>query len=84
MNKNTHAILLALVGGYILYTAYHLIENLTGGKADMSPTAAIIAAVFFGIAGIAVMIYAWKVWKEAKKEAQNEQKEEKQDTMDIK
>ena len=75
-NKNTHAMLLTLVGGYILYIAYHLLENLLSGVNDMPRGAAIAAMIFFAAAGIAVLLYAWKCWREAKKEEQKEQENE--------
>lgn len=68
-NQSTHAILLALVGGYILYIAWHLLENLLSGKQDMPQAAAIAAIVVFALAGIAVLIYAWKTWQSTKKKA---------------
>lgn len=75
-NKNTHAMLLMLVGGYILYIAYHLLENLLAGADDMPQGAAIAAIAVFAAGGIAVLLYAWKCWKEAKAEEQNAQNEE--------
>ena len=55
-NKNTHAMLLTLVGGYILYIAYHLLENLLAGADDMPQGAAIAAIAVFAVAGIAVRL----------------------------
>lgn len=77
-NKNTHAMLLTLVGGYILYIAYHLLENLLAGADDMPQGAAIAAIAVFAVAGIAVLLYAWKCWKEAKAEEKNAQNEEEE------
>lgn len=75
-NKNTHAMLLALVGGYILYIAYHLLENLLSGVNDMPQGAAIAAIAVFAAGGIAVLLYAWKCWKDAKAEEKNAQNED--------
>lgn len=77
-NKSTHAMLLTLVGGYILYIAYHLLENLLSGANDMSQGAAIAAIAIFAVGGIAVLLYAWKCWKEAKAEGQNAQNGEEE------
>ena len=77
-NKNTHAMLLTLVGGYILYIAYHLLENLLSGVNDMPQGAAVAAIVVFAVAGIAVLLYAWRCWKEAKEEAKNAHNEEEE------
>ena len=77
-NKSTHAMLLTLVGGYILYIAYHLLENLLSGADDMPRGAAIAAIAVFAAGGIAVLLYAWKCWKEAKAEEKKEQNEEEE------
>jgi len=73
-NQGTHAMLLALVGGYILYIAWHLLENLLSGVQDMPQAAAIAAIAVFGLGGIGVLIYAWKTWQSTKK---------KDDEMDL-
>lgn len=66
-NQGTHAMLLALVGGYILYIAWHLLDNLLSGINDMPQAAAIAAIAVFALSGIAVLIYAWKTWQSTKK-----------------
>ena len=66
MNKNNnqiHGMLLALVGGYLLYIAYHLFENQTGEAPDLPLVAAVAAIAVFAIAGIGVLFYAWKVYR---------------------
>lgn len=68
-NQGTHAMLLALVGGYILYIAWHLLENLLSGKQDIPQAVAIAAIAVFALAGIAVLVYAWKTWQSTKKKA---------------
>lgn len=70
-NAQTHATLLALVGGYVLYIAWHLLDNLRSGTADIAPAAAIAAIVFFTVAGIAVLVYAWRVWRHAPKDGED-------------
>jgi len=59
-NQSTHALLLALVGGYILYIAWHLLQ-------DIPQAVAIAAIAVFALAGIAVLIYAWRTWQSTKK-----------------
>lgn len=65
-NQGTHAMLLALVGGYILYIAWHLLENLLAGTEDIQPVAAVAAIVVFALGGAGVLLYAWKIWQSAK------------------
>lgn len=72
----THAVLLALVGGYLLYIAYHLLENLQAGVNDMPQAAAIAAIAVFTLAGAAVMLYALHIYRAAKKEDTAEEKDD--------
>ena len=66
-NQSTHALLLALVGGYILYIAWHLLDNLLSGMQDIPQAVAIAAIAVFALAGIAVLIYALRTWQSNKK-----------------
>lgn len=67
-NPQTHALLLTLVGGYVLYIAYHLFENLQSGSGDMPVPAAIAAIAVFAAAGVGVLLYAYKVYRSAPKD----------------
>ena len=58
-----HSILLALVGGYMLYGAYHLLENMRSGKDDMPQALFAVMIAAFALAGIAILVYAWHVWR---------------------
>ena len=83
-NKNTHAILLTLVGGYILYIAYLLLEKHLSGTNEMAPALAIAFVAFFALGGAAVLVYAWRCWKEAKEEEKNPQNEADDDEDSLK
>lgn len=61
--KQTHALLLLLVGGYIWYIAYMILQNQIGDTPEMSRLAAVLLIAFFILAGTGVFVYAWKVWK---------------------
>ena len=65
MNANRNrALLMAVVGGYVLYLAYDLLKNLIdGNRGTMSVPVFILSITFFTVAGVALLIYAWKVWK---------------------
>ena len=69
-NAQTHALLLALVGGYVLYIAYHLFENLQAGAGDMPLPAAITAIALFGLGGIAVLLYALHIYRQSREDDQ--------------
>lgn len=75
-NQNTHAMLLALVGGYVLYIAWQLLDGLLAGKDEMPQAAAIAAIAVFTVGGIGVLCYAWKLWKDAKKQDEKEPEDE--------
>ena len=75
-NQNTHAMLLALVGGYVLYIAWQLLDGLLAGRDEMPQAAAIAAIAVFTVGGIGVLWYAWKLWKDAKKQDEKEPEDE--------
>jgi len=71
-NASVHSTLLLLVGGYVLYIAYQLFDKLRSGAEEMPFAIAVAAIVFFVLAGLGVLLYAWKVWQDGKREAKNE------------
>ena len=74
--QNIHAMLLTLVGGYMLFIAWNLLDKLRAGSGDMPRWAFILFIAVFGLAGLAVLVYAYLVWKKAeKKEDENEDQE---------
>ncbi len=75
-NQNTHAMLLALVGGYVLYIAWQLLDGLLAGRNEMPQAAAIAAIVVFTLGGMGVLVYAWKTWQDAKKQEDKEPEDE--------
>ncbi len=66
-NRNIHSILLALVGGYMLYGGYHLLENMRSGKDEMSPALYAVLIALFALAGAGVLVYAWIVWRKGRR-----------------
>lgn len=70
-NESVHSLMLALVGGYLLYLAYQLFDKLRTGADEMPLWLAVVAIVFFVLAGLGVLLFAWKVWQDSKQEAQN-------------
>ena len=56
--------LLAVVGGYVIYLAYEIMRNgLEGTETTMPVWTCILFTVLLGGAGIAVLLLAWKVYK---------------------
>lgn len=69
-DNKTHAMLLALVGVYVLYIAYRLFSGLRSGEGDITGFLAIALIAFFALAGIGIFLYAWRVWKTKPDETQ--------------
>ncbi len=61
-NRN-RAMLMAVVGGYVIYLAYEIIRDGLAGKSTMPLWLSILCAVLMGAAGIAVLILAWKIYR---------------------
>ena len=61
-NRN-RAMLLAVVGGYVIYLAYEIMRDELAGKSSMAMWTAVLCTAFLGAAGIAVLVLAWKVSK---------------------
>ncbi len=70
-NRN-RAMLLALVGGYVIYLAYEMVRDELAGVSSMAMWLCILLAVLMSAAGIAVLILAWKVYRT--KEPEEEEK----------
>ena len=83
-NGTMRSSLLALVGVYMLYLAWELIDGMRNGASSMAPAVSVLFAVLFAAAGIFIFLYTWRVWKEEKRreaEGQPEEKREKEDRL---
>lgn len=67
MNEKTHASLLALAGGYIIYLAYEILRDHLNGVGGMSDAVAILSITGMVIGGLLVLYYAWRVYQRSKK-----------------
>ena len=61
-NRN-RAMLLAVVGVYVIYLAYEIMRDGLAGKTSMAMWLCVLCTVLMGCAGTAVLILAWKVYK---------------------
>ena len=70
MNNNTgRSSLMAIAGGYIIYLAYELLKNLIDNVPTTMPRVVqILAIVLFAGAGIALLVFAWKIWKKGRED----------------
>lgn len=65
INAGAHALLTAAVGCYLFVIAYQI---YTGGQRDgMEPALAIALGVFFALAGLGVLFYAFLLWRRSRK-----------------
>ena len=76
-NDKIHSSLLTLVGGYLLYIAYHLLENMRKGSADMSRAMFTVLIAAFAGMGIGVLFYAWKIWRRSKADEGDDRPEDR-------
>ena len=72
-NRN-RAMLMAVVGGYLIYLAYEIMRDELAGKSSMAMWLCILFTIFLGCAGIAVLVLAWKIYK-----TKDPEKDEKQE-----
>ena len=72
-NRN-RAMLLAVVGGYLIYLAYEMMRDELAGKSSMQMWLCVLFTILLGGAGIAVLVLAWRVYKT--KDPDEEEKKE--------
>lgn len=69
MNRGkTRSSLLGLVAVYLLYIAYELFQGRNDPETTMTPAARILFIVFFVLASVAILIYAYRIWKKSGQE----------------
>ena len=70
MNSSTsRSVLYCLVGGYLLYTAYGLLQNrINEVPTDMPMWLAVVFIVLFTGIGITLLVFAWKIWKRGRED----------------
>lgn len=75
-NNGTHATLIAVIGGYLVYLAYQMVRDTLSGASSMSMTTTVILAGAMALCGLAVVAYGFRLWRKgekAKKEAAEEE-----------
>ena len=82
-NANFRSTMMALVGAYVLYTAYQLFDSMQKGESEMVPWLSIVFIVFFALAGVAVLYYAYVLWKRGK-EGKDEEDPPKENEQSMK
>ena len=52
-----HGVLLAIVGGYLIYMCVKMVQNTLSGVSTMSMTTTVILVAIMGLVGLAVVAY---------------------------
>lgn len=76
--------LMGIVGGYLIYIAYQLYKSMGDPDAGMSPPMRIVFIAFFTLAGIGLLVFAFRLWfaaNKAEKEKKDEQPPENEDSL---
>ena len=87
MNPNSNrSMLLAVVGGYLIYLAYDMIKSMIDEIPTTMPRWLLIFfSALFVVLGVILLIFAWRSWKkgrEGKEEDRVEIPEEEDETKD--
>lgn len=76
--------LMGIAGGYLIYIAYQLFESRGDQNTTMSPAVRIAFIVFFVLAGIGLLVFAFRLWfaaVKAEKENKNEDPPENENSL---
>ena len=83
INENNRAWLMAAAAVYLLYTAYGLFQGRNDPETTMAPALAVLFAVLFSAAALALLIYAVRLWKRGRNE-ENEDRSRAEDENSLK
>lgn len=76
MNNRGRELFYVLGGGYLLYLAYKLLLTVKNQESD-NPVLLLVFGVIFGIGGIGILIYTYRMYKNESCREQEGEREEK-------
>ncbi len=76
MNNRGRELFYVLGGGYLLYLAYKLLLTVKNQESD-NPVLLLVFGVIFGIGGIGILIYTYRMYKNESRREQEGEHEEK-------
>ena len=79
MMKKNRSYLMGIVGGYLIYLAYQLYETIGDTNTTMTMPVRITFIAFFVLAGIALLVFAFRLWFAADKEEKENKPEQAQE-----
>ena len=78
---DVHSVLLAAVGGYLLYIAWQLFDKYRNQAGEMPPALNILAVIVMTLGGLGTLYYAWTVYRQARKKEDKNTEENDQDKI---
>lgn len=84
MMKKNRSYLMGIVGGYLIYLAYQLYESIGDTNTTMTMPVRIAFIAFFVLAGIGLLVFAFRLWfttDKEEKENKPEQPPENEDSL---
>lgn len=73
---STHATLLAVIGGYLIYMAYQMVRDTLSGASSMSLSLTLLLGGIMAVCGLAVIGYGIWMWRANVKAARKAQEQE--------
>ena len=73
--NSTHATLLGVIGGYLIYLAYQMVRDTLSGVSSMPMRTTVILAGLMALAGVGVIGYALYTWRASAKASPEEDQE---------
>ncbi len=80
-NPDIHSVLLAAVGGYLLYIAWQLFDKYRNRAGEMPPALNILAVIVMTLGGLGTLYYAWTVYRQGRKTKDKNKDESDQDKI---
>lgn len=78
-NDSAHATLLAVIGGYMIYLAYQMVQDTLSGVSEMSMTTTAILAGVMALCGLGVLAYGIRTWRKTKNAAREAEEKHTED-----
>ena len=79
-NDSAHATMQILIGGYLLYLAYGMVQDTISGASGMYMTVTVILAGIMALCGLGVIALGIRSWRAAE-QAKTEPKEETEEQV---
>ena len=65
--------LYGVVAAFLLFTAYDLFKNRNETDTTMTPAIRTVFIIFFAVAGLGLIVYAWWHWRNHEKDQKDDE-----------